>query len=337
MRRRCRRPASISCSTAASSSTSRGSSDATPSARWRRLAKPGGHVVIVVPNASHPTRSPLGLARRSTHDRPCAVRSRRARGDGRGPRRGSGGRCLRPRRTCGIDPWRTLELYPSWLPLRALARARRRNDPFHDATRRHLATRLVAVGRRRWIDCITLIRYISNHGDHRLPPSHLLQGARRRASRLPDRGPARSRAPQRGESSRRSSTSPSRPSRTTSRCSSRRDSCPGGPTGTTTSTRSTTTLEAKQKALLATPRSRPSRRGGGRRGPTAQGAAFVHRTRRSTEATAGAAQEVPRWCCATRSAGSSAAASGPRARSTDPSAVSPMTSRASGAGSSTPD
>ncbi len=51
--------------------------------------------------------------------------------------------------TLGIDPWRTLELYPSWLPLRGLARIGERLDPFPVAARRSLATRLVAIGRRR--------------------------------------------------------------------------------------------------------------------------------------------------------------------------------------------
>jgi hypothetical protein len=112
------------------------------------MAKPGRHVVIVVPNASHPLE-PLWewLVEHTTdHHRFDLAELAVTVGDLGADLEAAACDLVE---TCGIDPWRTLELHPSWLPLRALARAGEQLDFFHDATRRHLATRLVAVGRRR--------------------------------------------------------------------------------------------------------------------------------------------------------------------------------------------
>jgi SAM-dependent methyltransferase len=114
------------------------------------MAKPGGHVVIVVPNVGHP----LGpfwewlVDHTTDHSRFDLDELAVTLGDLTADLEAADCDLVE---TCGIDPWRTIELHPSWLPLRALARVGERMDPFHDAARRHLATRLVAVGRRQAI------------------------------------------------------------------------------------------------------------------------------------------------------------------------------------------
>ena len=113
-------------------------------------AKPGGHVVIAVPNASHPF-GPLWawlVDHTTDHSRFDLAELAVTVGDLAADLEAAACDLVE---TCGIDPWRTLELHPSWLPLRALARVGETLDPFPDAARRHLATRLVAVGRRRAI------------------------------------------------------------------------------------------------------------------------------------------------------------------------------------------
>jgi SAM-dependent methyltransferase len=112
------------------------------------MAKPGGHVVAVVPNAGHPLEPVWAwlVDHTTDHAQFDLAELGVTVGDLAADLESAGCDLVD---TCGIDPWRTLELYPSWLPLRALARAGERLDPLHDATRRHLATRLVAVGRRR--------------------------------------------------------------------------------------------------------------------------------------------------------------------------------------------
>jgi SAM-dependent methyltransferase len=113
-----------------------------------RMVRPRGHVVVVVPNASHPF-GPLWawlVDHTTDHARFDLAELAVTVGDLAMDLESAACDLVE---TCGIDPWRTLELHPSWLPLRGLARIGERLDPFHDATRRHLATRLVAVGRRR--------------------------------------------------------------------------------------------------------------------------------------------------------------------------------------------
>ena len=111
------------------------------------MAKPRGHVVIVVPNASHPL-GPLWawlVDHTTDHARFDLDELEVTVGDLAADLDAAACDLVA---TYGIDPWRTLELHPSWLPLRALARVGEHLDPFHVAARRHLATRLVAVGRR---------------------------------------------------------------------------------------------------------------------------------------------------------------------------------------------
>jgi SAM-dependent methyltransferase len=112
------------------------------------MAKAEGHVVIVVPNASHPLGPLWAWLVDHTTDHALFDLDELEVTVGDLAADLEAATCDLVE-TCGIDPWRTLELHPSWLPLRALARAAEQLDPFHDATRRHLATRLVAVGRRR--------------------------------------------------------------------------------------------------------------------------------------------------------------------------------------------
>jgi SAM-dependent methyltransferase len=112
------------------------------------MAKPGGHVVLVVPNAHHPLNGVWSwLIHHGTDhgafdldELPVAfdeLREDLQRAE------------CEVVDTRGIDPWRTVELYPSWLPLRALARVYERVDPFPATARRLIATRLVAVGRQQ--------------------------------------------------------------------------------------------------------------------------------------------------------------------------------------------
>ena len=112
------------------------------------MLRPGGRIVVVVPNAWHPMSAAWAWLIDRTTDHRAFDLDERAVGvdDLRADLERAG---CDPISTAGIDPWRTLELHPSWLPLRALARAAERVDPFPRLARERIATRLVVVGLAR--------------------------------------------------------------------------------------------------------------------------------------------------------------------------------------------
>ena len=109
------------------------------------MLRPGGRIVVVVPNVRHPLSGVWEWLIRRTTDHGSFDLAERAVGldDLRADLERA--RCDTIS-AAGIDPWRTFERYPSWLPLRALAHTAERIDPFPRLVRERIATRLVVVG-----------------------------------------------------------------------------------------------------------------------------------------------------------------------------------------------